>query len=481
MLNDNEFMQRFSAELGEDYRLAKSYVRDVPTQTLLHVRSISHKLIQQIASSQQVTFNSPNLFDRIEQLHQAKLMDPRVARKFHKLRADGNRGAHPEKFHLTLTQLTELAEKSITDLLSIVETLYRDCAGEKAPQYRFVPFDSIAGRDLCYRAVMDADPEAQYLVGMSLKAKALLLQEQQHTLIEQEFELAPKFEGDKDLALLADESFAQAAYWFSTASERIPLAQFELGVCMLHGYGVAKQTEKAETLIAKSASQGVAEAMALLGYFYLVGSETLKQNRAQAEHFLTMAANQDVPEAMANLGVWFYEQEQWQSAYWWINKAAQAGYPHSQYHLALMLADGQGCVADGNASHKWMEEAASQGQVDAMLVVARECFDQHSSGTSELSLKDAEQYLQQAIKYDHNVPAMIELSIALADGVLGRIDVVGSAALLKMAKTRASDEEFAVISPLWVSLAQQIEQVIELTDSAKELAALHRAQELLQD
>lgn len=93
----------------------------------------------------------------------------------------------------------------------------------------------------------------------------------------------------------------------------------------------------------------------------------------------------------------------------------------------------------------------------------------------------AERYLREAVKYGHSVPAMIELSIALADGILGRIDVVGSAALLRMARQRGNEREREVIAPLWESLSLQIDKVLSVTQDAEEQRALQRARELLSD
>ena len=102
--------------------------------------------------------------------------------------------------------------------------------------------------------------------------------------------------------------------------------------------------------------------------------------------------------------------------------------------------------------------------------------DDNAVGTD---LSQAELYLREVIKYGHSVPAMIELSIALADGMLGKIDVVGSASLLKLAREHGNEQELAVIVPLWDSLAQQVSNVIAVTKDQSELAALIRAQELL--
>ncbi|MGI2170146.1 DUF4145 domain-containing protein [Shewanella sp. MF05960] len=479
MLNDSAFIDGFSENLTEDYRLAKSYVRDIPTQALVYIRSFTHKLTRQLATPHGLTFTSPNLYDRIEQLHQARLIDPPAVRALHRLRSDGNRGAHPEKYHLTQTQLVSIAEKSIEHILHLVAKLYPVVHQHVAPTYTFEPFDSFAGRDLCYRAVMNNDAEAQYLVGMSLKAKGLMLQEQEQALAQAATdESTQNKQPTKGENNTAAEAFAQAGYWFALSSLQHKAAVFEHGVSLLHGYTGEENKNKGEQLIAQAADNGIIEAQALQGFFYLVGSHQFSIDLPQAERLLTLAANAENAEAMSNLGVLYYQTKQFENAFLWINKAAQAGYPNAQYHLALMLAEGLGCSSDLAASEQWMAEAADQGQIDAMLHCGSHIL--HDDNASQTQRVKAEGYLHQAVKYGHNVSAMIELSVALADGILGRIDVVQAAYLLTLAKTHGNDEHLEVIEPLWQSLAMQIDSVIELNPSEDEMIALQQAKLLLE-
>jgi TPR repeat protein len=254
-------------------------------------------------------------------------------------------------------------------------------------------------------------------------------------------------------------------------------ALHEHGVALIHGYQGVPEVAKGEQLIATAAEAGVVNAMALLGYFYLVGSESFQPDSKLAQQYLQRAAEGEQTEAMANLGVLHYQQKNITQAYHFISKAAQAGYPHAQYHLALMLANGDGCTRDMIASEYWMAEAAEQGQLDAMLTRAQHMLNDDNAFGSDLT--QAEDYLRQVIKYGHSVPAMIELSMALADGMLGRIDVVGAAALLKLARQHANKKEAEIIEPLWRSLALQIENVLKVTQDPAEIHSLNRAQTLL--
>lgn len=484
VIKDSEFIQDFSASLSDDYLKAKSYVQDVPTQSLLHIRSFTHKLTELLGQDKQIAFSSPNLYDRIEQLNQQRVIDVKTTRALHRLRADGNRGAHPEKYHLTQAQLLALAQKSIKDVLALVEHLYPKVKGQAAPDYRYEASDTLTAKDLCYRAVMEDDAEAQYLVGISFKTKALILKEQEQQQ-DQEFVTSaeatanPEPSGVLPLTshISAADSFARAAYWFALAAPKHMEALHEHGVALIHGYQGVPEVAKGEQLIATAAEAGVVNAMALLGYFYLVGSESFRPDSQLALKYLQRAAEGEQTEAMANLGVLYYQQKNLAQAYHFISKAAQAGYPHAQYHLALMLANGDGCTRDMIASEYWMAEAAEQGQLDAMLTRAQHMLNDDNAFGSDLT--QAEDYLRQVIKYGHSVPAMIELSMALADGILGRVDVVGAAALLKLARQNANKKEADIIEPLWRSLALQIENVLKVTQDPAEIHSLNRAQTLL--
>ncbi len=171
MRSDVEFVSQLSARLGADYSETKSYVRDVPTQALLHIRSMTHWLVNQIGQMQQLTFDGPNLYDRIEQLNKQRLINVRTTRLLHKLRGHGNRGAHPEKYHLSSTQLVALAEKAVADFLALIEMLYPLFTQQQAPSFAFVHFDQSAGRDLCYRALWKMITMLNTLWGCHLKIR----------------------------------------------------------------------------------------------------------------------------------------------------------------------------------------------------------------------------------------------------------------------------------------------------------------------
>jgi len=279
-----------------------------------------------------------------------------------------------------------------------------------------------------------------------------MLKEQELALVDQYYGTEDDSPVVKAVAQKASDTFAKAAYWFALAAPTHMQALYEHGVSLIHGYQGEADAIKGEAAIATAAEAGVVNAMALLGYFYLVGSESFKPDLAQAKHFLQLAAEGEQTEAMANLGVLYYQTKDLPQAYHFISKAAQAGYPHAQYHLALMLANGDGCQRDPIASEYWMAEAAEQGQLDAMLTRAQHMLNDESGLGGDVS--QAERYLREVIKY-------------------------GSAALLNLARRHANSKEAEIIEPLWQSLVLQIDTVLKITQDPGEIHTLNRAKDLL--
>ncbi|GLP97829.1 DUF4145 domain-containing protein [Paraferrimonas sedimenticola] len=430
-LTDEQLVAELLPELGDDYRVAKSYARDVPTQSLLMLRSLLHQLTAKIAEQLGSPLTTVNLYDRIEDLNRQRLINVRLTRRMHKIRADGNRGAHPEKYRLDFSQLITIAERSVTRCAELAAELYPVLLKRDAPEYRFVPFDSIAGREICYRAVMENDPQAQVLVGQSLKSKALELRNQEFAAAEKAQQTVVEHHGSAAL-------FAQAAHYFELAHERLDDGAYEYGVALVNGFQGKAQIERGSELVAKAAKAEHADAMALYGFWCLTGTKAVAVDLEQAEHYLTLAADKQQPEAMANLGVLHYQGGpkgvDKTQAFEFTHKAAQAGYPQAQYNLQLMLLNGDGCKADPAAAERWLAEAAEQGHLDAMLVRA-----QHMLSSDELGQDHqlARQYLQEVIRYGHSLTAMVELALALANGAFGEADWPQAVAWLKAAEHRA--------------------------------------------
>ncbi|QIZ78157.1 tetratricopeptide repeat protein [Ferrimonas lipolytica] len=466
-MNDLELVRRLNRELIDDYQLARNYCLDVPTYALVHLRSVAHRLVEQIAALKQIEFRSKNLYDRIDQLGKTRLIDMRLTRKLHKLRNDGNKGAHPEKYQLSQQQLVLLATKSVKDCANLCADLYPLLAEtDEVPEWQFAPVDAEAGRELCYRAVMDDDAEAQYLVGLSLKARAAARHEQELSFAEA---------NETQLQSDSSDELTQAAYWFERAALRHAGARFEHGVALLHGYGGEMDEALALELIQAAAEEKNADAQALVGYFHLTGSHGFSADPQLAEHYLLAGAEQEQPEALANLAVLYYKgllgQADYQQARRCAEQGAQAGYPHAQYQLAVMLFAGEGGTVDALSGMQWLQSAAEQHYPEALADLAQRRLD---GDGIEANAAAAEALYQQAIEYGALPRAMFELALAHFEQELPQPDLNLGAQLLWQAYQRVlpQSELGLAIHQLAPELVAQLDSAIEAGNS--ELQAVRR-------
>lgn len=97
----------------------------------------------------------------------------------------------------------------------------------------------------------------------------------------------------------------EAMKWYTMAAhggDRI--GQYNYAFGLLHGEGVKKDKKASFLVMRKSARQGYSEALADLGYYYMLGIGT-KANYKKAFENYKLAAKKKVPRAHFNLGLMY--------------------------------------------------------------------------------------------------------------------------------------------------------------------------------
>lgn len=105
--------------------------------------------------------------------------------------------------------------------------------------------------------------------------------------------------------------------------------QYEYAECLYFGFGMEENKEEAFVWYEKSANQGYAPAMFLVGNACFFGSGVEK----------------DLKKAFA-----------------WYEKAAEAGMSVAQFRLGELYEDGQGVAADREKAVFWLRKAAKAGE-----------------------------------------------------------------------------------------------------------------------
>ncbi|KXK68028.1 hypothetical protein BC89_27790 [Pseudomonas monteilii] len=142
---------------------------------------------------------------------------------------------------------------------------------------------------------------------------------------------------------------AAAAAYFSAASTDYPLARYNLGVLTLLGRGVAKDETKAMEMFESSVKDASVDLAAVrLSLYYLGKGE---QDRAWA--WANEGANRGNVTAYYLLGRMLYERGEYQEAYNWLTKAAQASEPNAPAILSAMYKNGHGMNQNAKMAASW--------------------------------------------------------------------------------------------------------------------------------
>ncbi|NBB84106.1 MAG: hypothetical protein GVY28_11960 [Alphaproteobacteria bacterium] len=150
-------------------------------------------------------------------------------------------------------------------------------------------------------------------------------------------------------------------------------ARFALASMLAQGDGVAADPVRAAALYETLATSGNAWAAFELANLLSTVDGPVRDDAAAARWY-RQAADQDIDWARIELGRMILDGRvpggSPGEAEPLFRAAAEAGNATAQYELALLLRDGIGAPADGDAALGWLERAAAQGHVAALVTAA---------------------------------------------------------------------------------------------------------------
>ena len=201
-----------------------------------------------------------------------------------------------------------------------------------------------------------------------------------------------------------------------------------------------------EEQYAEAVKQGHAWAMTRLGVLY-AHAENDPGRWKTAVALLEKAGGKKDPEAlfqlamMARAGRGMPASDIAAFDYCW--RAAELGMPLAQYELASMYAQGRGTVKNEDAAINWARKAADQGNLDALVLLARLLLESPDSANRSEAMKRLEQAADEG-----KTPAILFLAMMCARGEFRvPVDEACAEKLLKPAAERGDAEcQFALAS-----------------------------------
>ncbi|VVO40451.1 DUF4145 domain-containing protein [Pseudomonas fluorescens] len=383
-MNDFEFAESISAEVGKFYGKAKSRLISLPEHSLISQRALAVVICNIIISCTSAEIDLRQDLDyKIARLKKSNLINFDVADSLHAVRKSGNIGAHPDEYKLSDSEYLEIAKASIRECLSLLDYSYQLMHGTASvPAYEVTEPVGDFLQTMSYKAMVEGDAESQYLAGRYFQGRAAKydddIRKAGHGFFGQEY-----------------QSFLdQAQMWFK-------LAQHQDHRESLYEYGMALANGRDKSMIgmgqgciARSARMGYDEAQVQLGIYLRYGSNNFDVDLPEALHFFTEAAQLDHPVALAELADMYANGRgtplDKNKAFECSVRSAEAGYPDGQFTLAKCYAEGIGVEPKEALAVQWLAKSAEQFHPKAMFILARAIT---SGETTAYKIEDAKKYL----------------------------------------------------------------------------------------
>lgn len=212
-----------------------------------------------------------------------------------------------------------------------------------------------------------------------------------------------------------------------------------LGKVYLTGWGTKRDPREALKYYLKASEFGFIPADYVIGEFYEFGAAGEK-NPAKAVTYLTKAAHVGYAPAQYELGTLYYTGEDVaqdkQTAAAWLIEAAKHGNTDALYAVGNMYDQGDTLPQDPSKAVVYYKEAALQGDPESEDALGLYFY----TGTAVAKdLPTARKLFAEAV-HGHNVDAMFNLAVMMANGEGGDKDMAAAYAYMTLAAEAGLDK-----------------------------------------
>lgn len=199
------------------------------------------------------------------------------------------------------------------------------------------------------------------------------------------------YRGEYGLKADGTEDFNTARIWYEKAIENGYLGAYNSMAAMYeYGFGADEDYDKAYSLYYKNAEFGDSTAMFEIGNMYNRGY--LKEdpdNNADAVTWYVKAAEHENTDAMNAMGILYEENKKYEYAAEWYLVAASKNDVNAMNNLAWLYYNGvMTGEADYENAYKWFKKAAEAGDWVAEILVANMTMDGLVTGTNRGEAKE---------------------------------------------------------------------------------------------
>lgn len=158
--------------------------------------------------------------------------------------------------------------------------------------------------------------------------------------------------------------------FLSAATRGDAVAQYELGLRLLHGEEVPKNEKLAIDWLFKSAGKGNEDAQYLLGTCYDSGTG-VEMDEKKALGFFVKSAEAANKYAQYKLGIYYFAEKNYDVAVDWFKRAARQEHPESQVELARCYYYGFGSIKSEEGAVQALDKAVKRNFKPAIKMLEK--------------------------------------------------------------------------------------------------------------
>ena len=453
-MTDIDFINNYYPDFSKTYEEIKNFSSVIPMHTLTQLRDlISQICLKAGEKDNQVIDGSIN--DKIKKLFKLEIITADIKDLFHQIRIDCNKGAHPSDYKtLSENDFKDLAIINLEKTCNLLNLLNPIMNNTAPVDFHFIaPCPSIEYESqFCYKAIFEADYEAQYKIGILLQEKALVI----NNVLREE----AKERDDFIYSLSKPNRFNRMAFsLFNLSSENNFNALYEYGLCFYRGLGTLEDKPKGLDIIEKAASKGCPSAQSFVALHLIIG-DGYEKDIERAIQLFEEAAGDDDPSALTMLGRLYREGKllpvDMEKAKIYTEKAAVECFPPAQYDFGILYLE-SGEIDKGLY---WLQKAVEQGNIEAKHVMAQQYLE------GRIIAKDldvAEKLYKEVLEYNPSGEIFFELYKLYRSGAFGGKDLFKAGHCLQSSYEKLFNGDYdEIIDEILIEAYSYVEELREV-------------------
>lgn len=367
MLSDIQLIQTVSPSFLDDYKIALEFLKSKPDYSLVKFRHIVERICIILANVNNFNFNSNNLYDQINELHEQQIINKPLFDNLHKVRVLGNHGAHKsydkseydEKAEEYIEKIKAKQKNNAVNARVLIVSIFEDINFHLNGVYlkekiKLTEIKDQEFKDIIFNAMTTADYKLKLKAGLICDALRDDFEQTKLSLYSHDF-----LNNIEYLTKMA-ANFYEAAYKTSVKLDDCSDLETELFAGEENSLPLAR--------LYKTLKECDLESLYRYSVIALSG-ELGKEAKEESIGFLQCASEREYIPATAELGQYYYFQGDYIEAYKHLEKAGIENDVLALRTLFCYYSEGDACRPNRKQALPYIEQSILLGCNDSLALL----------------------------------------------------------------------------------------------------------------